>query len=247
MILNPKGAWILLVFRNGVLKIPEIDAQQTRDCIPMEEVDLRMNFQRHNVDLAVWRRALATALKFDLPNYEQVFERLLREPQDTAEFLETFFGHENANRYREIMYQRIVLFRSMVESMIAGDTADTEKHFQALNHLADQLADFFYELSPVYPKEEWSQLLREYELLMYYQAYAVATGNYEGEIELFDRILDQITVISDHAADVVAVALGWSDAGGELPAPPAPPAPPAGSMGDSRIRLTTAIWRFPGH
>lgn len=211
------------------MKIPDTSMPQV--CMPIEEANLRMLFQRHNMDLALWRRALVMALKFDLDNKEEIYERLLREPQDTAEFLETHFGQENADRYTEIARRRIEEYRSMVESLIAGDAIEAENHFRQLIDLADQLADFFYELSPVYTREEWVALIRRYEELLYYQAYAVATGSYAGEIELFDRIIDQVTLMTERFVRIVAVALGWSS---------------AETMASSEVRVTTAIWRLPG-
>lgn len=166
------------------------------------------------------------SLKFNLPNKEKVFDRLMQEPMDTALFIDTFFGRENATRYLEIMSQRIYHFRAMVESLIAGDLADTENHFAELIDLAERMADFFYELSSVYPRDEWAQLLRQYEQLMRQQAEAVVTGNYDLEISLSDQIIDQITQITEHVAKVIAVALGWSS----IP----------------EVKVTTAIWRLPG-
>lgn len=213
-----------------MLKIPDTSMPQA--CIPIEEVNLRMLFQRHNMDLALWRRSLVLALKFDLANKEEIYNRLIKEPQDTAEFFATHFGQENADRYTEIVRQRIEEYRSMVEALIAGDIMDAENHFRQLIVLVDQLADFFYELSPVYTREEWVTLLRRYEELMYNQAYAVATENYAGEVELFDRIIDQIILMTEHFVRIVAVALGWSS---------------AETMASPDVRVTTAIWRFPGH
>lgn len=168
-----------------------------------EQMNIIDEFQKHILDLAIWRRALVISLKFNLANKEEVFSRLLREPEDSHEIMVTFFGQENADAYLDLMTQQISTYRQLVEALLAKSQKDADAAFKELNNIAINLADFFAGLSSLYTKDQWTTLFQYYEQLLYYEAFAIVTDNYNGEIDLFDRIVEQSYLIADHISRVV--------------------------------------------
>lgn len=62
---------------------------------------------------------------------------------------------------------------------------------------------FFAELDPSTSLDTWHSLLHNYVDMLYQDSYAIISGNYTGDIELFDRIIDQSYLVADYMARMV--------------------------------------------
>ncbi len=128
-------------------------------------------FQRHLLNLAIWSRALVIGLKYNLPNTEVFFNRLLGVPTDTSEIMATFFGLENAIIYQNYLLQFITNFRHLTEALLANDMQLADESYRNLHQIADEMSVFFTELDPSSSLDQWQSLLHEYVDLLYNDIY----------------------------------------------------------------------------
>ncbi|MBR0598495.1 hypothetical protein [Sinanaerobacter chloroacetimidivorans] len=155
-------------------------------------------FQRHILDLAVWSRAFIIALKFNLPNIGDIYQRLLNEPNDTHEIMSTFFGEDNANKYENLLIRLINCFVLLAEAMHINNVQQANENYQCLIKFTDDISTFFYELNPLTNLDDWRELFREYVDMLYREIYTIISGNFIGDIELFDSIMELSYRIANH-------------------------------------------------
>jgi len=179
-------------------------------------------FQRHFLDLAIWSRALVLALKFKLPNAEDIYKRLLQEPSDMREIMATFFGLENAMIYENHLLNLITNFRHLTDALITTNEQAANESFKNLYQMADDMSEFFYKLNPSTSLDQWHSLLHNYVEMLYQEIYTIVSGNYEGDIRLFDDIIIQSYLIANYIGQTVLSVLHTVQAAPPATAPPAP-------------------------
>jgi hypothetical protein len=160
-------------------------------------------FQRHLVDLAIWTRALVIALKFKLPDVENIYERLLDETNDTRDIMASFFGPQNALIYENYLIELITGFRHLTEALLSNDVQKADESYKSLNQMADNMSEFFYELNPSTSLDQWHSLIHGYVDMLYNEIYTIASGNLAGSIDLFDTIVDQSYQIANNISNTV--------------------------------------------
>ena len=171
------------------------------------EMYIMDQFQRHILDLATWSRALVTGLKYNLPNTEDVFTRLLEIPANTQQIMAAFFGLQNANTYENHLLEFITSLRHLAEALLTNNAQQADENFKNLHQIADDISMFFYRLNPSSSLDQWHSLLHEYVNLLYNDIYAIISDNYTGDIALFDRIIDQSYLLADYISDAVISVL----------------------------------------
>lgn len=164
-------------------------------------------FQRHLLNLAIWSRALVIGLKYNLPNTEDFFNRLLEVPADTQEIMATFFGLENASIYKNYLLYFIANFRHLTEALLTNNAQQTDQNYKNLHQITDEMSVFFTELDPSSSLDQWQRLLHEYVDLLYNDIFAIVSDNYTGDIALFERIIDQSYLIADYMSSTVLSVL----------------------------------------
>lgn len=164
-------------------------------------------FQRHLLDLAIWSRALVIGLKYNLPNTEVIFNKLLEVPTDTHEILAIFFGLENANTYENYLLQFITNLRHLTDALLTNNAQQADESYKNLHQITDDISMFFYKLNPSSSLDQWHSLLHEYVDLLYNDIYAIVSDNYTGDIALFEKIIDQSYLIADYISDTVLSVL----------------------------------------
>lgn len=190
-------------------------------------------FQRHFLDLAIWSRALVIALKFNLPNAEDVYKRLLKEPSDMGGTMATFFGLENAMIFENHLLNLITNFRHLTDALITNNEQAANESFKNLYQMADDMSVFFYKLNPSSSLDQWHSLLHKYVEMLYNEIYTIVSGNYEGDIGLLDNIIIQSSLIGNYMPQTVLSVLHTVQA--TPPAATSPPTPqpqtaPAGTQ-----------------
>lgn len=173
-------------------------------------------FQKHFLELAIWSRALIIALKFNLPNTEDIYKRLLEEPANFQQIMAAYLGIANPNLFRNYLEQFIADFWNLAVAVLANDTQRANESFRKLYQATDNMSEFLYNLNPSTSLEQWHDLLHRYVDMLYSEIYTIFSGDYTKDIELFDSIIDQSYLISDYLSNTVLSVYH--------PAPATPPA-----------------------
>ena len=147
---------------------------------------LRMLWEQH----IAWTSNVIEAIIFDLPTLEQATQRLLRNPQDFANALMTFYGEEAARKFADLFTNHLTIAAELVKDAKAGDTNAYNDANTRWHQNADQIAALLGSLNPYWSEEDWSAMLEDHLNLLstkinnlLEQNYAQATAGYD-DIEL---------------------------------------------------------------
>lgn len=158
---------------------------------------LRMLWEQH----VTWTANVVSGLVHDLPETDLMIQRLLRNPQDFATVLASFYGEEGAQTFAELLSSHIAIAAELVQAATAEDNeayADAEQRWY---ENADQIAAFLASINPNWYEDDWNAMLYEHlNLLGTYVANMVAE-NYEEAISGYDDIEMQALEMADMMAE----------------------------------------------
>ncbi|MGB7530536.1 MAG: acetylglutamate kinase [Bacilli bacterium] len=149
----------------------------------------------------VWTRETINGIVFELPNLDLVIQRLLRNPGDFAEVFRKFYGDRIADRLKELFTEHLVLAADLVNAAKAGDRAAAERIEREWFENAETIAKFFGNINPFWSRREWQEMMFEHLNLVKAEAVFLLEGNFEKNIEVYDKIEEQTLEMADEMAE----------------------------------------------
>lgn len=178
--------------------MPEEPVADQQRYLTYEQMNLINEFRYQTFLLGLWGRALIISIRYDLPNADATYRRLLEVPTAIYENLSTFYGMEQAERYINLLTQYLINFRDLIIAMKAGDSTGAGAAWQRWNQNVEDISSFFAQLNPYWDREQWRSLLYQYNQLIYQHILSILTDEYDQEILINDRILYHTALIADY-------------------------------------------------
>jgi hypothetical protein len=161
----------------------------------------RMLWEQH----VVWTRMAVMAIIHQLPEEEQIIQRLLRNATDFANALASFYGEEAANAFARLFTNHITIAAELVRAAMSGDNNAVTEADRRWRDNADQIADFLADINPYWSDDDWSALLYEHLDLLGANVEQMIAQNYEESINGFDEIERQALEMADIMAEGIAM------------------------------------------
>jgi len=149
-------------------------------------------------ELATWTRAYMVNTVYGLEVAEEVFNRLYRIPEDFGNILKNFFCYDNSVKFVQLLSQQIVLFRSLLEEMIAGDQEKTNDTIRQLYQLANERAALMHEINPYWDETEVRNAINAFYQYTIDEAFAILSQDFSKDINIYDRLLHHADTMGDH-------------------------------------------------
>lgn len=156
--------------------------------------DSRFNWVRFNS----WIRSYIISLVSGFGNLEQTSARLYRAPLDFYNLLLPIIGRENAEQVLNYFTIHIGTLEALANAIRTNDTNMVNAATARLYQNAERLAEFFAEINPYYSEEIWKNFLNKNIRMTIDQIFNLMAGNYELDIIIFDRILEQAILMGDY-------------------------------------------------
>jgi hypothetical protein len=165
-----------------------------------EQMNIINQFRQLAMDFVTWDRALANAIRFNNPNKDSTFQRLLKVPSDIYDTMTTFYGKATAEQYTNLLTQQTIAYTDLVEALNANDAQKADEALKHWYELADLHATFYAKLSPYWSKEQWRLLTYQFIGAIYYGVQALLQGDYAKSIEIFDYAYQFAILMADYAS-----------------------------------------------
>lgn len=153
----------------------------------------------------VWTRMAVMAIIHDLPEKDMIIERLLRNPQDFAKALSTFYGEEAANQFAELFTKHLTIAAELVQAAKAGDNTAVTDADQRWHENAQEIAALLNKMNPNWQEDDWNAMLFEHLDLLSNNISQMLEGNYQESINGFDEIERQALEMADMMAEGIAM------------------------------------------
>ena len=178
--------------------MPEEPVTSPQRYLTYEQMNLINDFRYQNLSMGLWGRALIISLKYNLPNADATYARLLQIPTAVYEKLSTFYGKESAEQYVNLLTQYLITFHDLILALKAGDSSGATAALQRWYQNADDISTFFAQLNPYWDREHWRNLLYQFNQMIYEHIMAILTEQFDKEIQINDRILYHTALIADY-------------------------------------------------
>ncbi len=141
---------------------------------------------------------------------------VLRDPERTASaanqlygvvtgsfynYLRFFYGPATAQQFSNILSDYITSMWRVFDEIGSGSQDQTaDSNTAALYDYADQIAVFLSGLNVYWSEEQWKSFLYQLTQLVIQEALALATKDFDGEYQIFQRIVNLTILMGDYMA-----------------------------------------------
>lgn len=145
----------------------------------------------------LWTRSFIVSKAMDLPDLQFVADRLLRNPTDFANVLNSFYGEENSEKFEQLLREHLLIADELVENAKKGDTVAANKSRENWYRNADEIAWFFSSINPYWAYPEWKDMMFHHLMLVEEEAALRLNKKYQEDIALYDTIEEQALEMAD--------------------------------------------------
>ena len=174
---------------------------QHQPVITYGQMNLKNDMRLLMTQLALLSRAYMTAVFSGYGNSEAVAKRLYELPLKFKAKAELVFGLPLGEALVSILSFNVVYLNSIVNALLAGDQIAVEYGVQQLYQNGDEIAEYFAKINPFWDADQWKTLLENYNRTLVEEAYALKEGDFEKELDIFDRLLFIALQMGDYLAD----------------------------------------------
>lgn len=180
--------------------IPENQIGEFPPYLSYEQMNVINAFRFLTMQLAIWTRALITALKFQTDGVNEIYTKLHEVPIEIYDAMTTFYGAQAAEQFVNLLRQHVIILRDITVALLNNDGPAATDLLNRWYLNSEETADFFARLSPYWSKEQWKYLLDQYIQLLYHEIITFIQGDYKQSIQIFDRTLYQSILMADYAS-----------------------------------------------
>jgi len=147
-----------------------------------------------------WTTLAVIGIIQELPQADQILQRLLRNPEDFANAFAPFYGDEDARRLQELLTAHLTIAAEVVQAAAAGDNNTLAEADARWRQNADNMAAFFAEINPNWSEEDWEAMLNEHLDILTAFVTSWIEGNNEDAIAQADNMEAQVLEMADMMA-----------------------------------------------
>jgi hypothetical protein len=159
--------------------------------------DMRKLWEDH----ITWTRLFIVSAVADLPDLEATAGRLLQNQADIGDAIAPFYGDEAGAALTQLLREHILIAGDLLGAAKAADDAAVEALSAEWYENGDDIAELLAGANPAWPVETLKEMMRGHLDQTLAEAVARLTGDWEGDIEEYDRIHEHILVMADTLAD----------------------------------------------
>jgi hypothetical protein len=180
---------------NGTIEDIGADDMMNQD---MEDLNnyFRMLWEQHYH----WTTLAVLGIIQQLPQTDQIVQRLLRNPKDFANAFAPFYGEEAAAQLEELITAHLTIAAEVVRAAAAGDNNALSEADARWRKNADDIAVFLGDINNNWSQDDWEAMLNEHLDILSAFVEALIAGNNEEAIMQADNMEAQVLEMADMMA-----------------------------------------------
>lgn len=162
---------------------------------------MNLIFQARNLwrEFVVWSRVYLISRIAGIGISEDVFNRIYRIPIEFGDITRLIFGNQAAEVTVQQLSSTVILFRNLVEAMIAGNNDAASAIVQQLYKNADERAAYMASINPYWDEIQWKNLIYTFYNYSFQEIVSMLTSDPKN-IDLFDQFLLYADIMGDYFA-----------------------------------------------
>lgn len=166
---------------------PEIDPQVFRE-------DMRKLWEDH-VNLT---RFFIISTISNLPDQDETAQRMIQNQNEIGDAIKPFYGDAAGDQLAELLREHALISATLLQAARKADAPAFEDAVEKWYSNADELAEFLFDLNPEnWPLRKTKPMMKSYLDLTLEQALARWNGDFEKDIESYDKVHTHALEIAD--------------------------------------------------
>ena len=166
---------------------PEIDPQNFRDGM--------RKLWEENVNLT---RLFIISTIENLPDQDETAQRLIQNQNEIGDSIKPFYGDAAGEQLAELLGEHALISATMLQAARKADAPEFEEAVAQWYSNADKIADLMSDLNPEnWPVRKTKPIMKVYLDLTLEQALARWNGDFEKDIEAYDKVHNHALEIAD--------------------------------------------------
>lgn len=174
--------------------------QQANYCITYGQLNLIKDTRTILIHLVSWMRQYFQSIIMSLTNLEAIRSRLYDVPLEIYHTFLPFFGSIVAERFLNLLTIQISILGILAEAIKNGDQEAVNTNTVRLYEHANELAEFLSQINPYWNQTQWQSLINQFLRMSIDQMVAIASGNYDRDVEIYDRLERHTYIIADYVS-----------------------------------------------
>jgi hypothetical protein len=174
--------------------------QLSGQCITPSQVELTYNVRLILKRLLIWTRLYFVNSFTGTGTAETLFSRLLQENSGFADLILPFFGRRDSERNAQLLNQFAYTFRDLITTMLSGNNNAVNDIVNRLYQNNSDRAAFLASINPYLNETVWKNYLDTYLQYLLEEVNAYTSGDYNRDIELFDKLNNLTNNMGDYFA-----------------------------------------------
>lgn len=180
----------------------EIGKNQFLDpIIPIEYLNLLKSSRYLMAQLPYLTRAYFTSVLSGYGNADAIVNRLESLPKRFKDRLEFIFGTPLTEEFFNILSQHVMYVQGFIAALKTGDMNAANDYAQLIYKNSDDISSQYAEMNPFWDVTQWKALGHIYTDYLIEDAIALYTGDFENELDIFERMLMAGLAMGDYFAE----------------------------------------------
>jgi hypothetical protein len=175
-------------------------AMPERSAVAHEQlrVDMRQLWEDH----VTWTRVVIISAAADLPDFPTAVGRLLKNQEDIGNAVKPFYGEAAGTELTRLLKDHIAIAGELLVAARSGNAAAQTDAGARWYANADDIAGFLARANPQHwTQAEMGKMMRDHLDLTLEEATARLTGDWAGDVAVYDRVVAEIRTMSDMLTD----------------------------------------------
>ena len=166
-------------------------------CITYSQMNLIFNARYYYRRLSTWTTAYLMSRYYGIGTTEALFERLYQEAIDLGDMLHIIFGRQHSEKYSQLLSQYAIIFHELISAQLEGDIEGVNRNVERLCKNVYDRAAFLEFINPYWSAAEYQDIFDAYLRNILETANAVAAGDFNKNIELYDLLNEHTNRMGD--------------------------------------------------
>lgn len=174
--------------------------QQPEQAVSYGYLNLVKSMRNLMAQLAYLSRMYFGAVFSGFGDAEAIANKLYSLPRRFQEKAELIFGAPLSEEFLNLLSLHAVYVQALTNAFATGDQEAVNNYAQLLYQNADSIAAHYATMNPFWDEMQWQTLLYNYINLLVQDAAALHAGEFEKELDLFERMTIATLAMGDYLA-----------------------------------------------
>jgi hypothetical protein len=168
---------------------------------PNNAEKLRTAMRKLWEDHVTWTRNVIFCLVDNLPGADQATNRLLQNQDDIGNAIKPYYGNDAGTQLTTLLHDHITGAAEVVKAAKANNSNALDTANKKWMENADQISALLSGANPNWPLDDMKMMMHDHLKLTTDEAVARIKKDYDGDINAYDAVHDEILKMSDMLSD----------------------------------------------